>query len=399
MIRAARAAFVLAAALAAFAPPASTAPLPSTQGDIDSLPPALQGLISATLGERDPAYRVVAEDNGLRARNARQALAASLGAGGMAISAGGGEWRMRLAGWQRGAGRQPAAAVATRVNRNRVEVERGGVTEWWVNGPAGLQQGWTVAARPFPEERGALTLVMAQSGSLLAKAAGDRSLDITDGAGRGVLRYGGLTAFDATGRELPASFEVAAGEVRVRVDDAAAVYPVLIDPIAQHAYLKASNTGMGDGFGLSVAIAGDTATLEGIELEAFYDAGQWFAGVAAHRIRGKNDDTGEGLYNVPADQVTLTVGVRALQEKLVAGARTRFVAKQDRFEEGDNAAFKHADAYTVVDLFAQYEATENTTINLNIDNVFDETYRQHLDQYNSPGFGARIGLTMRFGAE
>jgi hemoglobin/transferrin/lactoferrin receptor protein len=31
--------------------------------------------------------------------------------------------------------------------------------------------------------------------------------------------------------------------------------------------------------------------------------------------------------------------------------------------------------------------------------VFDETYRQHLDQYNSPGFGARIGLTMRFGAE
>ena len=143
----------------------------------------------------------------------------------------------------------------------------------------------------------------------------------------------------------------------------------------------------------------NNATLEGIELEAFYDAGQWFAGVAAHRIRGKNDDTGEGLYNVPADQVTLTVGVRALQEKLVAGARTRFVAKQDRFEEGDNAAFKHADAYTVVDLFAQYEATENTTINLNIDNVFDETYRQHLDQYNSPGFGARIGLTMRFGAE
>lgn len=142
-----------------------------------------------------------------------------------------------------------------------------------------------------------------------------------------------------------------------------------------------------------------SATLEGIELEAFYDAGQWFAGVGAHRIRGKDDDTGLGLRSVPADQVTLTVGVRALQEKLVAGARTRFVAKQDRFEESSNAALKHADAYTVVDLFAQYEMTENTTVNLNIDNVFDETYRQHLDQYNSPGFGARVGLTMRFGAE
>lgn len=141
------------------------------------------------------------------------------------------------------------------------------------------------------------------------------------------------------------------------------------------------------------------ATLEGVEFEATYDAQDWFAAVGAHRIRGKNDDTGLGLRSVPADQITLTVGVRALEDKLVAGARTRFVAKQDRFEEGGNAAFKHTDAYTVVDLFAQYEATENTVLNLNIDNVFNETYRQHLDQYNSPGFGARVGLTMRFGAQ
>lgn len=142
-----------------------------------------------------------------------------------------------------------------------------------------------------------------------------------------------------------------------------------------------------------------SATLEGVELEAFYDAGKWFAGLGAHRIRGKNDDTGLGLYSVPADQVTVTAGFRALDEKLVAGGRVRFVADQNRFVEGGNAALKHTDAYNIVDLFAQYEATEYTTINLNIDNVFDETYRQHLDQYNSPGFGARVGLTMRFGAQ
>ncbi|MGD9920079.1 MAG: TonB-dependent receptor, partial [Pseudorhodoplanes sp.] len=148
------------------------------------------------------------------------------------------------------------------------------------------------------------------------------------------------------------------------------------------------------------------ATIDGIELEAFYDAGQWFAGVNAHRIRGKDDTTGLGLYSIPADQVTVTVGVRALQDRLVAGARTRFVGDQDRFVEEDDGsgtppprAFRHAEAYTAVDLFAQYEASENTVLNLNIDNVFDETYRQHLDQYNSPGFGARVGLTMRFGAK
>jgi hemoglobin/transferrin/lactoferrin receptor protein len=144
------------------------------------------------------------------------------------------------------------------------------------------------------------------------------------------------------------------------------------------------------------------ATIEGIELEAFYDAGQWFAGVGAHRIRGKDDDTGLGLRTVPADQVTVTVGVRALQEKLVLGARARFVGGQDRYElDPDDTvrAFQYTHSYNVVDLFAQYEASENTVFNLNIDNVFDENYRQHLDQYNSPGIGARVGLTMRFGAK
>lgn len=142
------------------------------------------------------------------------------------------------------------------------------------------------------------------------------------------------------------------------------------------------------------------ATLKGLEFEAFYDAQTWFAGVGAHYIRGKNDDTGEGLYSVPADQLTLTLGFRALRDTLVAGVRTRFVGEQDRFvEDLDLAAYHHAEAYTLVDLFAQYQATEITTINLNIDNLFDTDYRQHLDQYNSPGFNARVGLTMRLGAK
>lgn len=147
----------------------------------------------------------------------------------------------------------------------------------------------------------------------------------------------------------------------------------------------------------------NNATIEGVELEAFYDAGKWFGGIAAHRIRGKNDDTGDGLRTVPADQVTLTAGFRALDEKLVAGGRVRFVGKQDRFDvdntgEPPPRAFMHAGAYNIVDLFAQYQASDNVTLNLNVENLFDETYRQHLDQYNSPGLSARVGMTVRFGA-
>ena len=265
-----RAALLLALALASLAPLASASAPKSRQAgqaDIASLSPALQGVISGALGEKDPHYQVGVEADGYRARNERQALEASLGADGMSIAAGGGQWRMSLSGWARGASTQPAGTLATKASGNRVEVERGGVTEWWVNGPVGLQQGWTVATRPFAGEAGALELVMRQSGTLRARKGGERSLEVADATGRVVLRYGGLTAFDATGRELPARFEVSSDEVRVRVEDAGAVYPVLVDPITQQAYLKASNTEADDGFGWSVAISGDTVVV-GARFEA-----------------------------------------------------------------------------------------------------------------------------------
>jgi TonB-dependent heme/hemoglobin receptor family protein/TonB-dependent hemoglobin/transferrin/lactoferrin receptor family protein len=137
------------------------------------------------------------------------------------------------------------------------------------------------------------------------------------------------------------------------------------------------------------------ATIEGIEFEAMYDARSWFIGIGAHRIRGENDDTGEPLETIPADQITLTVGMRAFNEKLVAGARTRFVAAQDRVSTASLAT----SGYTVVDLFGEYQLNDNATINVNIDNLFDKEYRQYLDLENSPGFSARVGLTMRLGVQ
>ncbi|MGQ0456020.1 MAG: TonB-dependent hemoglobin/transferrin/lactoferrin family receptor [Hyphomicrobium sp.] len=135
-------------------------------------------------------------------------------------------------------------------------------------------------------------------------------------------------------------------------------------------------------------------TLEGVEVEATYDARIWFVSIGASRVRGEDDATGIGLLSIPADQATFTLGVRAFEEKLVAGVRARFVADQDRIPAGTPPG----EAYTLVDLFAEYEATDNATLNFNVNNLFDETYIQYRDSLNSPGFNARFGLTMRFGA-
>ncbi|MEY4166619.1 MAG: hypothetical protein RIR52_443, partial [Acidobacteriota bacterium] len=83
------------------------------------------------------------------------------------------------------------------------------------------------------------------------------------------LRYSDLKVVDHSGREVSARFEVKpSGQVTVMVEDRSAVYPLTIDPaINLPTYLKASNTdeasntSVGDSFGYSVAISGDTVVI------------------------------------------------------------------------------------------------------------------------------------------
>ena len=133
--------------------------------------------------------------------------------------------------------------------------------------------------------------------------------------------------------------------------------------------------------------------LDGIEFESAYDARAWFVGLGAHRIRGTDETSGAPLLSVPADQVTLSAGIRTWNSKVTAGGRVRFVAAQDRVPTGTPPA----DAYNILDVFAEYRHTDDLTFNLNVDNVLDKKYIQYLDQSNSPGLNARVGLTMRLG--
>jgi hemoglobin/transferrin/lactoferrin receptor protein len=151
-------------------------------------------------------------------------------------------------------------------------------------------------------------------------------------------------------------------------------------------------------FGTFQYVNREHATIEGVEFEGMYDARSWFFGLSASMLRGTDDTTGQPLLNIPAHKVVLTTGFRTFEERLVAGTRVRFVADQDRVPNITNAASLITDAYTVVDLFAQYAVNDSMTVNLNIDNLFDQNYRNYLDQSNSPGFNARVGVTVRLGA-
>ncbi len=133
--------------------------------------------------------------------------------------------------------------------------------EWYVNDVRGLEHGYTLARRPSTGQ-GPLRFELAVLGDLRAQVSADaRSVAFTDGTGQAVLNYAGLLVFDALGEEQPAMFAATGNSLTITVHEAGAVYPLTIDPIAQQAYLKASNSDSLDQFGWSVDVSGDWAVV------------------------------------------------------------------------------------------------------------------------------------------
>ena len=132
---------------------------------------------------------------------------------------------------------RPVSEAEMSVLENRVEYQRGCLTEWYVNSEDGLEQGFTIDAPPEsgsqPEQESWIAIKMDLLGDLDANmnSASD-AVELTTAGGAGALRYGKLHAFDTTGRELDARFTLSESEIEIIVDTSGAVYPITIDPLA-----------------------------------------------------------------------------------------------------------------------------------------------------------------------
>ena len=107
-----------------------------------------------------------------------------------------------------------------------------------------------------------MRLDLAPTGTLAPVwAAGSGLVRLVEPGGATVLTYGGLEAYDSNGRRLPASLSVEGAAPRLLVDDTAAVYPLTIDPWVQQQKLTTFDAAAGDLFGISVSVSGDTALI------------------------------------------------------------------------------------------------------------------------------------------
>lgn len=151
-----------------------------------------------------------------------------------------------------------ARSSAPEVAGPEVRIARGdGVIEWWRSLPSGLEQGVTIPERP--PGRGLLRLEMAVRDARPELVSADE-VALRDAGGALVSRYAHVVALDAGGARVPARLAVAGARIRIDVDDAAARYPLVVDPllsVVEEATLLPSDPSGSDYFGRSAAITAD----------------------------------------------------------------------------------------------------------------------------------------------
>src|SRR6266498_2753815 len=234
------------------------ATLAADAADLATLPVSAQSKISSTVGAHVAQYGIRPGRSGFVATN--QGVQLGFTSNGVAIQINDTKEVMSLRSYGYGENRSLARHIAPVANGNRVEFIRPKLTEWYVNGPLGIEQGFTVQTAPGMSNGDALTLEFALSGNLNLKAdAAGTNLILSSSKGEPVLDYSGLSATDVDGRDLPAHLEVQGQRLFLRIDDRNAHYPVTVDPWIKTATLTPAGDPSGFyGLGFAVGVDGDT---------------------------------------------------------------------------------------------------------------------------------------------
>lgn len=203
----------------------------STPGDLATLSPAARASISAALGADYPAYHFTPLGSGFQATNKAQQFLVTAGGAGVSMRARRLALDLRLQAIGYGSSLHAVDRPAPRVAANRVSYTHGdGVSEWYANGPLGLEQGFTIARPPAGGATGPLTLAIALAGNARASLApGGQSVEFT-APGGGSVSYTGLAVTDAGGRALHGTLALAPGRLLLRVQARHARFPLRIDP-------------------------------------------------------------------------------------------------------------------------------------------------------------------------
>jgi IPT/TIG domain/FG-GAP repeat len=247
----------------ALAPVAASSQSAGSPAALANLSTAERASISAAVAATQPAYRIDAGGAGLQAQNPTQHLQLAFSRSGAHVSAAGLDLGLTLTAAGDGGSLHALGAATPRASANRVTYSHGSVTESYVNGTLGVEQGFTVASDPAPATSGPLTLALSTSGDTSAALAANGQSVTFSSFGGPALRYGALSTTDASGRSLRTWLTLDGKRLLLHVDRRDARFPLHVDPLLEQdpeAPLVATLGEQGNSFGRSVAISADGNT-------------------------------------------------------------------------------------------------------------------------------------------
>ena len=142
---------------------------------------------------------------------------------------------------------------------------------------------------------------------------------------------------------------------------------------------------------------------KGVELEAEYGIGGFFARGNMSFINGKNRLTGEYLNTIPANDYRLTLGYADAASGLSGGWTGEFAERQDKVTQG---AFSSAGSgvptpgYSIHNLFLTFKPQNGPAkgfeFRVAVDNLFDKQYRRHLSSLAAEGRNVKFTIASTF---
>jgi hemoglobin/transferrin/lactoferrin receptor protein len=147
-----------------------------------------------------------------------------------------------------------------------------------------------------------------------------------------------------------------------------------------------------------------TSILQGLEVQAAYDAGGYFGSLAyAHTSSDLPSTALSSVTYVPADVLTATLGVRLLDDhSLTLGGRLHAVSETKvGYDDENGVQPPPLPGYQLVDLFANYKLENGIELGAGISNVFNVAYTSSLsttpdlDPAGGTGRGRTFELTAK----
>lgn len=147
-----------------------------------------------------------------------------------------------------------------------------------------------------------------------------------------------------------------------------------------------------------------TARLRGIELEGVYDYGWGYVSAGASFVEARMHDgpnAGDTLSNTPLDNVGVTLGFRALEDRLNFGVQYQSLGEVTRVLSSGSRVYPRVD---LVNVFANWDINDNFRADFGIDNLFNKAYTDPQSGWSTSsnieqgkGRTFKFALTGRFG--